>query len=189
MINDYIYELNFKFDIHKLKQSLEWILDDADINRVESLCLTHAPAKSKHPDDYYYQGAGSLYYEFKTAPGKLIKTKREDPLKESDFTHFIDKLKHTYFFEVYQQLSTKFDIGRMRVMKLNPLNCLTWHHDTAKRIHIPIITNPGNKLVVEDTVAHLPANGQAYMVDTTRNHSAFNAGLENRYNLLCSLHE
>ena len=189
MNNDYTYELNYKFDIVELKHSLHWVLDDADINRTESLCLTHAPAKQQHPDDYYYQGAGSLYYEFRTAPGKLIKTKREDPLKESDFTHFIDKIKHTYFFEVYKQLSVEFNIGRMRIMKLNPLHCLTWHRDTAKRIHIPIISNPGNKLAIEDSVIDLPATGQAYMVNTTRYHSAFNAGLENRYNLLCTLHE
>ena len=77
----------------------------------------------------------------------------------------------------------------MRIMKIHPLHCLTWHRDTAKRIHIPIISNPGNKLAIEDSVIDLPATGQAYMVDTTKYHSAFNAGLEDRYNLLCTLHE
>lgn len=188
-MNEYVHKLTFQFDIDKLKQSLDWVLNDADINRVESLCLTHAPSKPKHPDDYYYQGAGSLHYEFWSVPGEVKKKKREQPLNESDFTDFIDKIKHTYFFEVYKQLSTEYDIGRMRIMKLNPLHCLTWHNDTAKRIHIPIISNPGNKLVIEDTVTYLPADGGAYMVDTTRKHSAFNAGLEQRYNLLCCLHE
>ena len=69
-------QLYYKFDIVELKHSLHWVLDDADINRVDSLCLTHAPTKQEHQDDYYYQGAVSLYYEFKSAPGEILKTKR-----------------------------------------------------------------------------------------------------------------
>ena len=68
---------------------------------------------------------------------------------------------------------------------LQPNRCLTWHKDVSKRIHIPLITNPGNKLVIEHNVYFLPT-GKAYEVQTTNMHSAFNGGNSNRYNLLVS---
>ena len=179
-----VQKLDFQFDAKELKKALEWVLKDADINRVNQLCLTYAPSVKKHPDDYYYQGAGSLKYEY-YATNEGVKRKMRDPeLKETDFTHFIDKIKHTYFYEVYKHLNSQFEIGRMRIVKVHALNCLTWHRDPSKRIHIPIITNPHNKLVIEDSVHYLPGEGNSYLVDTTKFHSAFNAGTEHRYNLL-----
>jgi len=183
--NKDVQKLNFQFDIGKLKPSLEWVLNNADINRVNQLCLTYAPWAKKHPDDYYYQGAGSLSYQY-YATKNGVKRKPADPqLAEDDFFEFIDKAKHTYFYDVFKELNKHYTIGRMRIVKVHALHCLTLHKDPTKRIHIPIISNAGNKLVVDDKAYFLPADGSAYMVDTTKPHTAFNAGLEHRYNLLC----
>ena len=56
-----VQKLDFQFDAKKLKKALEWVLNDADINRVNQLCLTYAPNAINHPDDYYYQGRGEAY--------------------------------------------------------------------------------------------------------------------------------
>ena len=181
-----VQKLNFQFDVDKLKKSLDWLLEHADINRVNQLCLTHAPFAKPHPDDYYYQGAGSLAYEYYATTQGVARRQVPPPgLVEQDFFEFIDKAKDTYFYKVFKELNTQYTIGRMRVVKIHALHCLTLHKDPTKRIHIPIISNSGNKLVVDDKVYFLPADGSAYMVDTTKPHTAFNAGLDHRYNLLC----
>jgi len=54
--------------------------------------------------------------------------------------------------------------------------CFSWHHDDTARIHIPVTVNPGSFLVIDDRVVRL-APGRAYWVDTTRDHTAVNAGL------------
>ena len=59
--------------------------------------------------------------------------------------------------------------------------------DTEKRLHIPIITNPGAHLVIEDTANHLPADGTVYIADTTKYHTAFNSGLDDRIHLVACL--
>ena len=108
-------------------------------------------------------------------------------LGEKDFTQFIEEMSHTYFYEVYNKLSIDYKIGRVRLMRMKAKTCLTLHSDWQKRIHIPIITNEKCKLVVNNTVYHLPADGFAYVVDTTQEHTAFNASTHERIHLLFNL--
>ena len=75
----------------------------------------------------------------------------------------------------------------MRVHRTFLVHCLTWHQDVDKRIHVPIVTNEGNRLVIGDSCYHLPGDGSAYYVNTTKPHTAFNGGTEHRYNLLCTV--
>ena len=182
-----VQKLNFKFNEHKLKQSLDWVLKQADIDRVNQLCLTHAPDAAPHPDGMWYQGAGSLFYEYKAMGDGIKRTQREPKISEEQFNDFIEEAKHTYFYEVYKQLQTQYDIGRVRLIKIHSCHCLTWHQDVDKRIHVPIVTNDGNRLVIGDSCYHLPGDGSAYYVNTTKPHTAFNGGTEHRYNLLCTV--
>jgi hypothetical protein len=62
-MND-VHKLDFKFDVKKLNESLDWILEQADIDRVNQLCLTHARSANSHPDGKWYQGAGYLFYQY-----------------------------------------------------------------------------------------------------------------------------
>ena len=78
-MND-VHKLDFKFDVHKLNQSLDWVLKQADINRVNQLCLTHAPSAATHPDGKWYQGAGSLFYQYKAVGDGIERIKREPML-------------------------------------------------------------------------------------------------------------
>ena len=73
----------------------------------------------------------------------------------------------------------------MRIVRLNPTQCLSWHRDVSQRIHVPIEQNFGSMLVVDDQV-HKLSVGNTYLVNTTLMHSAFNGGFEPRYNLLTS---
>lgn len=60
-----------------------------------------------------------------------------------------------------------------RIMTLRGKECYTWHRDKTPRIHIPIITNENCLFVLEDRSFTLP-QGSAYLIDTTKMHTALN---------------
>ena len=95
--------------------------------------------------------------------------------------------EHTYFKEVYDKLSSKFKIGRVRILLKEPRTTLSWHRDPEPRLHIPIITNPGCMQVIENVAKHLPADGSVWITNNTKYHNAFNGGEENRVHFVACL--
>ena len=180
-----VKRLDYSFDVEQLQSDLDVILQVGDINRQDQLCLTYCPHMRHHPNGKLYQGAGSLGRRLVLKGETLESEVVDDPLEESDFTDFIPDLKHLYIYQVYNELKKQFHIGRMRIVRLKPTQCLSWHRDVSQRIHIPIEQNSGSMLVVDDQV-HKLSVGNTYLVNTTLMHSAFNGGLEPRYNLLTS---
>jgi len=73
---------------------------------------------------------------------------------------------------------------RTRVMILKPRTCYTYHKDTTKRIHIPLVTNDKCFLIINSQVKHYPADGNYYVVDTTQMHTALNASKEDRIHII-----
>jgi len=55
------------------------------------------------------------------------------------------------------------------------------------RIHVPIITNEGCKMVIEDEAFHMPANGSAYVTDNTKYHNFFNGSEIDRVHLVATM--
>jgi aspartyl/asparaginyl beta-hydroxylase (cupin superfamily) len=55
------------------------------------------------------------------------------------------------------------------------------------RLHIPIITNKGCKMVIEDTAFHMPANGSGYVTDNTKYHNFFNGSEIERVHLVATI--
>ena len=75
---------------------------------------------------------------------------------------------------MYEILKRQFGkIGRVRLLMKPPRSCLSWHRDPEPRILIPIITNVGCKMVIEDEAFHMPANGSAYVTNNTKYHNFF----------------
>lgn len=123
------------------------------------ICLTHTKdAKG----NLWEEGAGSAF-----GAGKIIISK--------NFSELNKDLKGTYLEEVYFIMKQKFDFGRMRLMKLHGKTCMSLHTDMEKRIHIPITTNENCLMIVDDEVIHMPADGNAYVVNTTKRHTALNS--------------
>tara|TARA_B110000908_G_C10133631_1_gene393400 strand:+ start:63 stop:533 length:471 start_codon:yes stop_codon:yes gene_type:complete len=73
---------------------------------------------------------------------------------------------------------------RTRLMRMKPKTCYYWHNDSTKRLHIPIVTHEHCFLLVDGVQTHLPATGQAYVVDTTKMHTAFNASKIDRIHIV-----
>ena len=148
----------FKFDIEKLHQESIKLFDD--INPPSNqICLTHT---ENAKGNLWEEGVGSALYA-----KKFIITK--------DFTVLNAALKGTYIEEVYHNVFEKYPFGRMRLMKLTGKTCMSLHSDLEKRIHIPIVTNEDCLMIVDDEVIHMPADGNAYLVDTTKRHTALNS--------------
>ena len=89
--------------------------------------------------------------------------------------------------EVYRTLSKKFKLGRVRILLKEPRSTLSWHRDPEPRLHIPIITNPGCRMVIEDESYHMPADGSIYITDNTKYHNFFNGGEIDRLHLVSTL--
>ena len=103
---------------------------------------------------------------------------------EKDFNVFV-------FPEMIYTNKIVEDLGlcRTRIMRMKPKTCLSYHYDPKPRIHIPIITNPSCFLLIDKKAHYLKANGSAYLVDTTKWHTAINASLEPRTHLVGVINE
>lgn len=151
------------------------------------ICLNTIPG---HENDHIY-GCGSLFYDWDRVehieqPNGEIKMhvpERGYKPSESEFTVFNEKFKNTVFEEIYNILTAHYKVGRVRLMQSKPKTCLSWHTDSSPRIHLPIKTNPGCQMVIENQVQHMPA-GTWWLTNTLLPHTAFNASTESRIHLV-----
>ena len=109
---------------------------------------------------------------------------RDKQINEEAYTEFVKEFENTYFKKVYDTLSKKFKLGRIRILLKEPRSTLSWHRDPEPRLHIPIITNPGSIMVIENVAKHLPADGSVWITNNTKYHNAFNGGEESRVHLV-----
>jgi hypothetical protein len=179
---------NLNFDINKLQKSLTEVLkikkyDDANgIKNFAAICLNQIPGK---PESIKGNNARGIYWTKPNHKGDEVV--RDTSLDEKLYTEFVNEFENTYFKEVYDQLVSKFKLGRVRILLKEPRSTLSWHRDPEPRLHIPIITNPGCLMVIEDTAKHLPADGSVWITNNIKYHNAFNGGEENRVHLVACL--
>ena len=93
-------------------------------------------------------------------------------------------LPNLYLEERVSKTSLKYKLGRVRVLLKEPRSTLSWHRDPEPRLHIPIITNPGCLMVIDNVAKHMPADGSVWVTNNTKYHNAFNGGEENRIHLV-----
>ena len=128
-----------------------------------------------------------IYWTIPDEKGKEVA--RDVPIDESKYTQLIPEFEETYFKEVYQTLKKRFKLGRVRLLLKEPRSVLSWHKDPEPRLHIPIITNLGCSMVIENVAKHLPANGQVTITNNTKYHNFFNGGEQNRVHLVACVLE
>ena len=187
-ISDFHRVNDLKFNVEKLQSALKQVLgikkyDDANgIKNFAAICLNQIPGKPESTQGSFARG---IYWTKPDHHGKEIA--RDKKLDESLYTEFVKDFEHTYFKEVYEKLSSKFKLGRVRILLKEPRSTLSWHRDPEPRLHVPIITNPGCMMVIENVAKHLPANGSVYITNNIKYHNAFNGGEENRVHLVACL--
>ena len=183
--NDFHTVKGMKFDIVKLQEGLKEVLkiknyDDANgIKNFAAICLNQIPGK---PESTQGNHARGIYWTKPDHNGK--EAARDKMINESLYTEFVKDFEHTYFKEVYDKLSKKFKLGRVRILLKEPRSTLSWHRDPEPRLHIPIISNPGCLMVIDNVAKHMPADGSVWVTNNTKYHNAFNGGEENRIHLV-----
>ena len=186
-------ELNFndfqrqdvKFDINELQKAYKEILKIKSFSGVEgvssfgAISLTQIPGD---PDSIKGNKARGVFWTKPDKSGKEVT--RDQKIDEAAYSEFIDEYKDTYFKEVFETLSSKYKLGRVRILLKEPRSTLSWHRDPELRLHIPIITNPGAIMVVDHVAKHMPADGSVWITNNTKYQNAFNGGEENRIHLV-----
>ena len=181
---DFYQVPNLSFNISKLRADLEKILEKSKYQTLGITNFAAIPMNKIPGDDSSIQGHNvrGIYWTKPDETGKEVA--RDKPIDESKYTELTKEFKNTYFEEVYKILSSKFKLGRVRVLLKEPRSTLSWHRDPEPRLHIPIITNPGSIMVIDNVAKHMPADGSVWITNNTKYHNAFNGGEEDRIHLV-----
>ena len=172
------------FDIKKLREELDRVLKQKKFNTLGITNFAAIPINRIPGDADSIKGHNvrGTYWTFPDESGKEVK--RDKSIDESKYTEIVPEFKNTYLEEVYNKLKKKFKLGRVRILLKEPRSTLSWHRDPEPRLHIPIITNPGCLMVIDNVAKHLPADGSVWITNNTKYHNAFNGGEENRIHLV-----
>ena len=185
MFNDFQKQKDIKFDIIKLRQALKQVIskkgfDDAEgISHFGAISLNQIPGD---PESTKGKNVRGVFWTKPDSSGKEVL--RDKQINEEAYTEFVKEFENTYFKKVYDTLAKKFKLGRVRILLKEPRSTLSWHRDPEPRLHIPIITNPGSIMVIENVAKHLPADGSVWITNNTKYHNAFNGGEESRIHLV-----
>tara|TARA_B100001093_G_scaffold162369_1_gene154788 strand:+ start:625 stop:1230 length:606 start_codon:yes stop_codon:yes gene_type:complete len=180
---------NLKFDIHKLRSDLDKILEKKSFNSLgiknfAAIPLNQIPGDKSSVEGHNVRGT---YWTIPDETGK--EALRDKPINESKYTELLPEFKGTYFEEIFNILKKNFKLGRVRILLKEPRSTLSWHRDPEPRLHIPIITNKGCRMVIEDVSKHMPADGKVTITNNTKYHNFFNGGEQNRIHLVACILE
>ena len=187
--DDFYQVPNLKFDILKLRSDLEIVLKKRKFN---SPGVSHFGAISLNqiPNDENSIKGNNIrgkYWTIADESGKEVS--RDIDIDESNYTQLVPEFQDTYFKEVYETLTKRFKLGRVRLLLKEPRSTLSWHKDPEPRLHIPIITNLGCSMVIENIAKHLPADGSVTITNNTKYHNFFNGGEQDRIHLVACVLE
>ena len=188
-MHNYHTEIPLSIDIDRLgkcyfdfRSKLGFRTDDKSLRDFNAICV------NRIPDDENSITGGNVRGLYWTKPDTTNhEEQRLEPVKESLYTELCPEFKDTYVEEVYNLISSKFKLGRVRFLMKPPRSCLSWHRDPEMRLHIPIITNEGCRMVIEDTSFHMPSNGNGYITDNTKYHNFFNGSEFDRVHLVATV--
>ena len=185
IFNDFQKQKDVKFYIIKLRQALKQVLSKKGFDDAEGLSHFGAISLNQIPGDSESTKGKNVRGIFWTKPDSSGKeVLRDKQINEEAYTEFVKEFENTYFKKVYDILTKKFKLGRVRILLKEPRSTLSWHRDPEPRLHIPIITNPGSIMVIENIAKHLPADGSVWITNNTKYHNAFNGGEESRIHLV-----
>ena len=174
---------DLKFNITRLREDLESALK----KKFNSPGVTHFGAISinqipNNEDSIKGNNVKRKYWTIPDESGKEVS--RDMDIDESKYTQLVPEFENTSFKEVYETLTKRFKLGRVRLLLKEPRSTLSWHKDPEPRLHIPIITNLGCSMVIENVAKHLPADGRVTITNNRKYHNFFNGGEQARIHLV-----
>ena len=184
------YEVpDLNFNISKLRSDLEKVLENKKFNSPGVTHFGAIPINQFRIDKSSIEGNNirGKYWTIADDTGKEVS--RDVDIDESKYTQLVPEFEKTYFKEVFDILSKKFKLGRVRLLLKEPRSTLSWHKDPECRLHIPIVTNKGCSMVIENVAKHLPADGKVWITNNTKYHNFFNGGEQARIHLVACVLE
>ena len=180
---------DLKFDISRLKKDLDKVLErkkfkSPGITHFGAISLNRVPNDESSVEGNKVRGK---YWTIADETGKEVS--RDIDIDESKYTELVPDFEDTYFKEVYETLKSKFKLGRVRLLLKEPRSTLSWHKDPEPRLHIPIITNKGCMMVIENVAKHMPADGTVTITNNKKFHNFFNGGEQARIHLVACVLE
>jgi hypothetical protein len=190
-MENYHTEVPLSIDIDRLgkcyldfRSQLGFRTDDKTLRDFNAICINRIPGDENSITGGNVRG---LYW---TKPDTTnIEEQRLPYIEEHRYTEICPEFKDTYVEEVYNLITSKFKLGRVRFLMKPPRSCLSWHRDPEMRLHIPIITNEGCRMVINDVSFHMPSNGSAYIVNNKEYHNFFNGSEIDRVHLVATILE
>ena len=179
-----------KFDLSKLRNALNEVLKikgfdtSLGIPHFAAIPLTQIPGD---PDSVKGHKARGVYWTKPDSTG--VEVSRDVKIDESKYSEFVKEFEHTYFKDVFEELKKHYKLGRVRLLLKEPRSTLSWHKDPECRLHVPIITNKGCSMVIENVAKHLPADGKVWITNNTKYHNFFNGGEQARIHLVACVLE
>lgn len=176
---------DISFNINKLRNACDDVLKikgfdtSLGIPHFAGIPLNQIPNDS---DSIKGNKVRGIYWTKPNSSGEEVT--RDVNVEESKYTQFVEEFKNTYFKEVYNELQKSYRLGRVRLLLKEPRSTLSWHRDPEPRLHIPIYTNPGCIMVIDEIAKHMPADGSVWITNNTKYHNAFNGGEKNRVHLV-----
>ena len=123
-----------KFTIKELQKAYNDIIkiknfDGPDgISNFGAISLTQIPGD---PESIKGHKARGVFWTYPNSSGK--EEIRDEKINEADYSEFIEEYKNTYFKEVFDVLSSKYKLGRIRILLKQPRSTLSWHRDPEPR--------------------------------------------------------
>ena len=189
LFRDFYQVPDLKFDVTKLRNDLTKVLKrkkfvDLNISHFGAIPLNRIPGDESSTKGHNMRG---VYWTKPDESGKEVS--RDIQIDESKYSEIVSEFKDTYFESVYKVLKKRFKLGRVRVLLKEPRSTLSWHRDPEPRLHIPIITNLGCSMVIENVAKHMPADGTVTITNNTKYHNFFNGGEQSRIHLVACVLE
>ncbi len=183
-------KLKLKFDVEAMREEFVSVQQLGD-----RVGLWHGPAAFggwalQSQDGDWRSGfeKGGLY---KNTDDKLV---AKEPALAIHEYHMRTSACTGIFSDIIDELEEQgFYPHRSRITVLDPGQITIWHTDAldscySVRIHIPFITNLDCAFEVQDEGAvHMPADGHAYLIDSSTTHRAYNKGTEIRMHFLAQV--
>ena len=160
-MENYHTEVPLSIDIDRLgkcyldfRSKLGFRTDDKTLRDFNAICINRIPGDENSITGGNVRG---LYW---TKPDTTnVEEQRLPYIEEHRYTEICPEFEGTYVEEVYNLFTSKFKLGRVRFLMKPPRSCLSWHRDPEMRLHIPIITNEGCRMIINDVSFHMPSNG------------------------------
>jgi len=161
---EYITPTDWKFDIGRLQDEVNHLLQHLsfDTHHIKNQLSVTSRPNSPIP---IYDGVGSLWH-------------RDNQCyiaKECEFTEVNEEFRGTYLEHIYDTIRATTPLGRVRLLRIQPGRCYSFHSDTEARFHLAVKTNDSAFIIYRDVPPyHIPADGIVYSMNATHKHTALN---------------